>query len=277
MFVFAEHMEVVKLDTVPEQFRVYYKDKGDGTGFKVDTENPVVKSTVEIVTGLHSSLTASRAEAQGLKGKSVDLSLLGEFGSDVGSIAEGVKNKMNGLQTQLADLQKGGKVNVEKIKEEIAAQFATEIDGHKKRGEALTNQLYGLLVENAANEAIASEKGKPKLLMPFIKNQVRVLDEEGQFNVYVVNDKNERQYSGVTGQPLTMKELVLKMKADPTYQPLFDSEAPSGGGANTNQTNFKPGSMNQKPEMNAVDKISAGLQKGQHLKHAAPAGKETHL
>lgn len=267
-FVFAKNMEVATLDTVPEKFRSFYSDKGDGSGFKVDVENPAVKSSVEIITGLHSSLTAARTEAQGLKGKSVDLTALGEYGADVSTIAEGVQNTIKGLQDKISEAQKGGKVNVDKIKEEIAAQFAKDLKAKDSRNEALTGQLYTLLVENSATDAIVSANGESKLLMPFIKDKVRVVEEDGKFNVYVVDGKNDRRYSGTTGQALSVAELVNEMKGDDAFSRLFNSDSNSGGGSNNTQTNTKQ-NFSQKKELSATEKISLGLNKGQHQRGQA--------
>jgi hypothetical protein len=62
-------------------------------------------------------------------------------------------------------------------------------------------------------------------------------------------------------------ELVTEMKGDEDYGRAFDSEDKGGSGPT-------PGSMKRTPtpsgkEMSSVDKISAGLQKGQHNKGLA--------
>ena len=74
--------------------------------------------------------------------------------------------------------------------------------------------MYGLLVENNATNAVVDAKGVPELLMPFIKGQVKVIEEDGSFNVYVVDPQGDRRYSGITGQPMNIKELVMEMKAN---------------------------------------------------------------
>lgn len=248
-----EFQEVESLDVVPEQFKGLYAE-ADGK-YRL---NDNYKGVAEAVTGLNRSLKAARAEAKAMKGKT-DLSPLADFGEDPASIAETVKTRMQELEAQLANGDKA-KVNVDKIKEDLAKAHSKDLEKVSKRSEALQTQLYGLLVENAATTAIAELKGVPELLMPFVKTQVNVLEEDGEYRVFVVDGQGDRRYSGITGQPMSIKELVSEMKANEKFGRLFESEAPQGGGT-------PPGGRRpvQQPrgEMSANDKIRAGLAKGQ--------------
>ncbi|QIQ64317.1 hypothetical protein 19_00011 [Pseudomonas phage Epa19] len=248
-----EFQEVESLDNVPEQFRGLYAE-ADGK-YKL---NDTYKGVAEAVTGLNRSLKASRAEAKAFKGKA-DLSPLAEFGEDPASIAETVKARLQELEGQLANGDKA-KLNVDKIKEDLAKAHSKDLEKVTKRSEALQTQLYGLLVENAATTAIAELKGVPELLMPFVKTQVNVLEEDGEYRVFVVDGQGDRRYSGVTGQPMSIKELVAEMKANEKFGRLFESEAPQGGGTPPGQR--RP-VQQPRGEMSATDKIKAGLAKGQ--------------
>lgn len=250
-----EFQEVETIDAVPEQFRGLYVE-ADGK-FKL---NDTYKGVAEAVTGLNRSLKASRAEAKALKGSKVDLSPLAEFGEDPASIAEAVKNKLSELEGQLAQGDKA-KLNLDKVKQDLAQAHAKDLEKVNKRAEALQSQLYGLLVENAATTAIAELKGIPELLMPFVKTQVNVVEEDGEFRVYVVDPQGDRRYSGVTGQPMSIKELVAEMKANEKFGRLFESEAPQGGG--TPPGGARRPSQQPAGERSSVDKIAAGLAKGQ--------------
>lgn len=262
-FTFQENMEVKTLDTVPEQFRSFYKDKGDSTGFRVDSDNVVVKGAVESIGKLHATLKAVRGElSTANQKKSVDLGPLSDYGTDVPGIATYVKEKISGLTTQLDEAGKGGKVNIEKIKEEIAKANSGDMQKKDKRIEGLTGQLYKLLVENAAQEAISTEKGEATLLMPFVKEKVKVAEEDGVFKVFVVDAQGDRRFSGTTGGPMTLNELVKEMKGHEKFQRLFNSDRKEGGGGSPNHSNsglIKKGDG----EKSAVDKISSGLKKGQ--------------
>lgn len=252
-----EFGEVESLDRVPEQFRGIYAESADGR-YAVG-EN--YRGVVEAVTGLNRSLKASRAEA---KAKTpTDLSSLSDFGRTPEEIRQAFDAKMKGLQDQLAGKSGDAKLNLEKIREEMAAAHAKDLERANTRGEALQTQLYGLLVENGATAAVVEARGIPDLLLPFIKNQVKVVEEDGEFKVFVVDSAGDRRYSGVTGQPMTIKELVGEMKGNEKYGRLFESEVPGGGGG------MPPNGGGRTPAargrvLSANEKIAVGLAKGQY-------------
>ena len=71
-FTFEENQTVETLDTVPENFRVFYEANAEeGGGFSI-AESANVKAAVSIIAGQTKALNAARAEAKGLKGKAVD-------------------------------------------------------------------------------------------------------------------------------------------------------------------------------------------------------------
>ena len=256
----AGNKKLKTLETVPTDFQNFYKQ--DGEEYLLDTENPVVSAAVSIITGLSNTLNTARTEADKYKSKAIDLSALSDYGTSPEEIKSAVAAKIEELQQQLA----GGKeatLNLEKIKEDLAKAHSKELEIKDNRATALQKQLETLLIVNAATSAISEAKGDIDLLMPFVRQSVKTVEEDGEFKVLVVDDAGDRRFSGTTGAPMTIKELVNDMKADTNkYGKLFASEAPAGGGK-------QPGSgitptPKQGEEMSAVDKISVGLKKGQH-------------
>lgn len=249
-FDFAEVVDSV--DAIPEQFRPLYAQGQEGKYELVKDEK--VLGARQALLGLNTALKAARTENKALKGNKIDLSGLAEFGESSTDIVTNVQNKIKELNEQLAN---GTKVNPEKIKNELQAGFAAEREKLTKRTEALQNQLHTLMVDNAATSAIAELKGIPDLLLPFVRNQVKVVEEDGQLAVKVVDAQNDVRYSTVTGQPMSIKELVQSMKADAKYGRLFDSEAPQGGGqqpgAGQRRSNATQG------EKSPTQKIAAGI------------------
>lgn len=246
------------LEIVPAQFRPLYKPK-DGGGFEIKPDD-TTKGAVEAIVGLNTALKAARLEAKAAKGKVVDLSPLAEFGASPTEIAEAIRAK---LKEQEEALAKGGaaKLNLDKVKAELAEGHAKELGKREKRIEALTQQLYTHLVEATATSAIAEAKGVPALLMPFVKERVKVVEADGKLGVFVVDQTGDQRYSGTTGQPMTIKELVAEMKADKAFGRLFESESPAGGGTPSAQKTVK-GIVTGK-DLSPIDKIKAGLAKGQ--------------
>jgi hypothetical protein len=242
--------EVEQLDRVPEPFRPLYAE-GEGGKFRLGDS---YKGVATAVVGLNTALKAARKEA---KARNVDLTPLSEFGATPEEIKTKVTARLTELQTQLAE---GGKVNVEKIKKEFAEANGVELKKLNTRNEALQGQLYKLLVENEATSAVLGAKGIPELVLPFVKNQVKVVEENGAMSVYVVDAAGDRRYSGVTGQPMTLVELVGELKTNPKYGRLFEADTNSGGGLDPVSGKRPPAPP--KTEMSSLDKISAGLRKG---------------
>lgn len=246
---------VESLDKVPEKFRVLYGQQAgeDGKFAVADTYKPIAES----INGFN---TTTKTLRQQLKDKNVDLSALAEYGDDPADIAAKVKEAIEGAgANKNADVTKA----VEAAKAAMTQANAKELEKHTTRNQALQTQLYGLMVENAATSAVAELKGLPELLMPFIKAQVKVAEEDGQFKVQVVDAQGEVRY-GSTGSPMTIKELVAEMKGQEKYGRLFESEQqPNRGGGG-----FRPGAGQQPnagrqpaADRSPNDKIAAGLAK----------------
>lgn len=260
-FNFGENTEVTDLTKVPTQFHGLYAE-ADGK-FKL-RDAPEVKGAVEAILGLNKALVASRAEAKAAKGKAVDISALKDFGATPEEIKAAVDAKLKELTDELAKGDKA-KLNLDKIKADLAAAHSNDLKSKDTRIGALTGQLYNLLVENAATSAVAEAKGVPDLLLPFVKQQVKVVEEDGQFQVYVVDGQGDRRYSGITGQPMTIKELVAEMKSNEKYGRLFESEAPQGQGTPPGQQR-RAGQIQTGATLTPLQKIQSGLNKGQFQK-----------
>lgn len=254
---------VADIATVPAQFQPLYEEtEVEGKKSFNLKRDDITKGAVEAIVGLNTALKASRAEFKANKGKAVDLSPLAEYGEDPATILAAFTKTKEELTAKGSD---DVKRQIDKIKSDLASGHATELTAAQKRNEALTSQLYGHLVESEAITAIAGAKGVPELLLPFVKQQVKVNEADGKLQVMVVDAAGDPRYSGTSGLPMTIKELVAEMKANTQYGRLFDSEAPAGGGTPPGGPG-NPGKPGMKTEnMTPVDKISAGLAKGQHL------------
>ena len=239
---------VVSLDTVPDQFKGLYTEDADGTYKLAD----FAVGAVEAIQGLNKALDASRTEAKELKSSRVDLSALAEYGETPEEIAESVQARMQEAA--------GKKVDIDKIKSALQESHEKALTKEQARAAAYKSQLETVMVRDAAMQAITAEKGDPQLLMPHVRDRVRMVETQApdgtpQFQVQVLGDDGEPAY-GNTGEPQTIKELVGGMKADKTYGRLFESEAPSGGGQRRNPTT--PAGQPARGT-SANDKIANGL------------------
>jgi hypothetical protein len=250
--------EIADINTVPEQFRGFYAQAGDKHKLRLD--DPVVKVSVETITGMTTALGAARADVKAAKAKAVDLTSLAEYGDSPEKILESVKAKL-----EEAALQGDGKAKqqLEGIKKALQEAHAKELTGRDTRITALQAQLYTNLVDANATTAIAELKGVPELILPFLRQNVKVEEKDGKLEVRVVDAAGETRY-GAQGSPMTIKELVSEMKGQQKYGRLFESEAPNGGGTPPGQRrNNAVLQQTDRDKMSPTQKIQAGLRKGQ--------------
>jgi hypothetical protein len=263
-FDFSTATTVDKLDGVPEDFRGLYKQGQDGK-FALNSEDAGVKSAVAAITRLNTALKASRAEAKAAKGKTIDLAPLAEFGDAPDTILAGFNNKITELNDALKKKPGAEEMQrqLDKIKHDLAGQHSKDLTGRDARITALTGQLHTLMVTNEAKSAL-TEAGviDADLALPFVQGMVKVDEKDGKFAVSVVDDAKDVRYSGATGAPMTIKELVAEMKAKDKFAPLFKSESPNGGGKPPGGT-LPRGQNKDTSQLSAVDKISRGIAKGQ--------------
>ena len=114
----------------------------------------------------------------------------------------------------------------------MAAKHLADMQG---KDTVITNYraaVEQLLVDAQATAAIAEAKGIPQLLLPHIKGRVKVLEENGQFKVQILNAAGGQMVADAAGTPATFKHLIDEFKADPIYGRAFEGTGASGGGAN---------------------------------------------
>lgn len=259
MFSFADNVKVSGIETVPEGFRAFYEESDDGS-FKL-SDSSAVKAAVASISSLDKALTDARKESKDHKTKlgSMDLTPLSEYGESAGEIAAAVTAKIEELQGRI----KGGKeskISTDRIKEELSKVHAVEMGVKEKRIDALQGQLHKELVTNKATSAIVESKGNTELLLPFVEKQAKVIEEEGKVYVAVTDEKGDRRFSGTTGEPMTVHELVAEMKSQEKYGALFTSDLPSGGGTKPGAPGVG-GPQKKAADMTPKEKISAGLAK----------------
>lgn len=242
---------VTDVNAIPAEFRPLYVEK-DGKHVLNETFQPVAGAVV----GLNRSLKAAREEAATAKKGIVDLSALTEFGATPAEIKTAFDARVAELTAKGGDATKA----VEKVRQEMTTANAKALELANGRTTALQTQLYTHLVRGEATKAIAEAKGVPELLLPFVEKSIKVVDNDGAFTPIVVDEKGEQRYSGVTGQPMSIKELVAEMKGNTAvYGRLFDSDKQAGGAGT------KPGAARAAQRTTGADvkssnaKIAAGL------------------
>lgn len=257
-FDFGANTEVKSLDVVPEQFRPLYKEKDGGGGFALNGNDAQIKGAVEAIVNLNKALKAERGVSKDLKSRVIDLTPLSDYGNGVEEIKATFHTKLEELQSQL----KGGKeakLNLDKIKADLAAANAKQTQALEQRNKVLQDQLYDVLVEKEALTHL-SDAVDPELVMPFVRKKIKAVEEDGKVTPIVVDDKGDQRYSGLTGGPMTINELVSELKSSEKFAPLFRSKTPSGSGHRPGSASVQSQTQKRQP-VNAVDRIRMGLEK----------------
>lgn len=257
MFDFASNRELRDLSGVPENLRPFYKEKEGGGGYKLDSENPVVKGAVEVISGQGAALASARTDADTWKGKVVDLAPLGDYGADVEAIKTGVEAKLTELRKQAkngANLQ----AELDRQRTEMSSTHDKEKGSLEERIGALNTQLDDQLIDREVLEASADRAENPKLLIPFVRARVKTIEVDGGGRVVrVLKPNGDIHYSGATGGPMTVKELVREMEGSKEYATLFKSEVRSGSGHQPGTGGA--GGFEDTSTMTSNQKINAGL------------------
>jgi hypothetical protein len=211
-------------DKLPEAIRPEYKKQDDGS-YLLDV-TPVNDFALENVKGLKSALSAERAAKD---------TALGGLKAFEGLDAQAARAALEKIKN-LGELPTEGKVKeqIEAIKKQLEDKHKGELSAKDTLVSKLTKQLEKLLVESAAMKAISENKGNIELLLPHVRNNVRMKQlENGEFVVEVVDKDGVVRISPATGQTgnMSIAELVQEMKTKDTYAPAFEGTGASGSGA----------------------------------------------
>ncbi len=257
-FKFADNQTVDSLDNVPNDFRSLYVQNDEGK----HVIGEAFASVANAIDGLNGANAAVRKNLSDMKARQVDLSSLADFGSTPDEIKTAFDAQIQDLQEQVG---KTGKVNVEKIKDTFEKQFKAQITAAETLANGYKAQLQQVLVENAATQAIVANKGDVDLLMPFIRQQVKMVEGEDKKLVAIVVDEQGDTRYNTSSLPMSVSELVLEMKGKERFGKLFESEQKGGGGAAPGSAARRQGNVgNSREKMSSLDKINAGLDAGQY-------------
>lgn len=201
------------LDEVDEGLRSHYAPADDGK-FRLAVDG------VEDTGALKRSLELAKKERN-------DAKALAAKYKDVDP-DEYTRLKQEHEERELSSATKKGEY--EKLKTQLVEKHTAELSLKDARERALRSTIDVLMIDSEAVRAIAAAKGVPELLLPHVRNFVRVVEEDGKFQVKVV-DKDGDPRVGDKGEPMTIPQLVAEMRGSDIYGRAFDSSGASGGGA----------------------------------------------
>lgn len=135
---------------------------------------------------------------------------------------------------------------------QLLEKFNKDISSKDTAITTYRSALERRLVDSEAVAAIAAAKGAPKVLLPHVKAQTKVVEEDGEFVVYVVDGKGNPRIGDAKGSPMTIAQLVEEMKQDPDFARNFEGTGSTGGGA-TKSSGGAGGAVRQIASTNSSD------------------------
>lgn len=202
------------IDTVPEAQRGLYKEANGKFVLDVDGyEDPA---------NLKSALQKERDAAKTAAKQVQAWSALGKTPEEIQALVEAQ------AQAERDKLVKGGEWD--KLKQQMLDQHKGELSKKDEAIAAREKALSRHLVDAAAVTALAEAKGSAALLLPHIRAAVKVIEEDGEYVVRVLDKTGNPRVDG-KGEFLSIKDLVSEMRQSDEYGRAFDATGTTGGGA----------------------------------------------
>ena len=201
------------LEEVDEGLRSHYTAGDDGKfrlGVEGGEDTGALKRSLELA-----KKERNDAKALAAKYKDVDAD-------------EYTRLKQEHEERELSSATKKGEY--EKLKIQLVEKQTTELASRDKREAVLRGGIERYMIDAEATRAIAAAKGEPELLLPIVQRFTRVVEEDGKFELKVV-DKNGDPRLGEKGDPMTFPQLVEELRQDKKFGRAFEASGASGGGA----------------------------------------------
>lgn len=261
MFDFDVNKTVDDLSGVPADFKDYYVQTSDGSGYALNEESVVVKNSVKVIKGLWQTIANQRKESEPLVKKQV-AEILGGL-TDLGDSPESI---LEAVDTRVADAKKGKsnkdvEAATDKLRKDLTDVFDAKENGWGDEKGGLVSQIRKLLVTNVINEALGDRAVSPSVARRVIADFVDIdTDEAGQFRTIVKDGKDARK-NVTDGQLFTVESLIDELTGMDEYKSLFKSEAPHGSGPNPGDMRrvIRPTGAQGPTELSADAKLLQGL------------------
>lgn len=119
----------------------------------------------------------------------------------------------------------------EALEQQLKDRHEAEIKNREERIGSLTHALEESLIDAEASAAIATARGSAALLLPHVKKQVKVFEEDGRFVAKVVDSNGNPRIGDAKGSPMTIKQLIEEMKFNEIFGRAFEASYARGSGA----------------------------------------------
>lgn len=216
----ALKLAIEKLEDVEEAHRPLYAEKDGKFHLQVDG--------IEDTTGLRSALGKERHARAELEKKVKKWESIGKTDEEIADLIARHEEHQQSEAERKGEWDKLKAQMNEKHLADIKKMEAKLGDKDQVIGK-LQSSLERNLIDANATAAIAAEKGVPRLLLPHVRDHVKVVEENGAYQIRVVDEKGEPRVNG-KGDPLSIAEMVAEMKSSDVFGRAFDGAGQSGGG-----------------------------------------------
>lgn len=207
-------VDKAEFDALPEAAQNFYAEK-DGR-FVLDAEG------VEDTSGLKSALQRERDERKAAKE-----ALKAFEGIDPEEARSLLTNKKKAEEDALKQAGKW-----EEMKSQIVSEWEKKLDPLAKERDRYRAAVDRYLIDAQATAAIAEHKGVPALLLPHVKQHIRVVEENGEFVARVVDANGNPRIGDAQGNPMTISQLVERdFKQNDIFGRAFEASGAAGSGA----------------------------------------------
>jgi hypothetical protein len=241
---------IEKLEDVEEALHPLYKEKDGKFHLQVDG--------IEDTSGLHSALRSERASRAALEKKVRNWEALGKSEDEIKDLLAAHEKAEQDKATKAGEW--------EKLRDQMNTQHATALKAKDDQIAGMKKAIERHLVDAQATAAIATAKGSADLLLPHVQRHVRVIEENGDYSVRVVDAKGDPRVNG-KGEPLSISDLVGEMRQSDVYGRAFEGSGQSGsgtqpvtkGGGTPSQKTIARAEFDALNPVERMEKITAGF------------------
>lgn len=203
-------------NALAEGLRELYEENNGSYQLQVDG--------IEDTSGLTSALKKERESNKEMAKLVKSWEMLGKTPSEISELLESVE------QAQNKELAKKGEYD--KLLAQVQEKHKAEIEIKQKELEEANRAVESHLIDANAISAITELGGSAKLLLPHVKDRVRVVkDESGQYAVNVLSADKSMPLVNSEGKPIGIKDLLTQMRDDEAYSMAFKPTAGTGTGS----------------------------------------------
>ena len=139
---------------------------------------------------------------------------------------------LRSLKAQIEEDKAKAEGNWTKLREDLVNKHTEALRQAEAERESAIQQLDRYRIDDALTQAVRKAKGTPELLMPHLRNRVR-LDKSGdKARIEVLGPDGEPTIGSADGSLMTVDQLVAEFRASDIFARCFEGTGAAGSGAN---------------------------------------------